>query len=122
MKILTSYYSKLENIDTTGMVLVRISQTQPDGITEKIYECKELYPDWKLIRAYKNGDVDPEEYKQEYSKQLTNKLRQKLLKRFEILCKKDRADTVVLLCWEYPMNFCHRQIAGPWLSKDCKEL
>lgn len=121
MRILTSYYNKI-NEEFVDAVLVRISRTQPKDFTEEVYECKELYPDWELINLYKSGDIDEEDYKHQYSKQLTNKLRSKLLKRFERLCESHNTDTVILLCWEHPKNFCHRHIAGPWLSETCKEL
>jgi hypothetical protein len=104
----TSYYfsNKIQNKDLN---LVRISNSYPTKIvwfqTVRIY--KPLCPNWDLIQKYKTNKISKEEYEQIYSKFLN------LLDPMEVYA--DLGENAILLCWERPGVFCHRQIVAKWI-------
>jgi hypothetical protein len=74
----------------------------------KIY--KPLAPPKNLVFDYKKGKITKEDYIEKYNKQL-EKLDPK--KVYE-----DLKEDAILLCWEAPGKFCHRQLVAKWLEQN----
>lgn len=121
MRILTSYYAKVRDIDTSKCVLIRISASQPQWFTNKIYPCADLYPSWELINGIKNGEITEEEYMAEYSMIFTDQNKDAILDGIKHVCELEGVDVAILVCWEGIGKFCHRHGAGAWLDPNCVE-
>lgn len=120
MKIFTSYYSKVDSIDQEQYTLIRISSSKPEWLVgRRIIDMPVLYPHWDIINAWKNHEISWEEYTKRYYAQLNNVPKHDILSKLEDL---SGGKDVVLLCWEGAGKPCHRQLIGPWLGLDVKEL
>lgn len=78
---------------------------------------RSLIPPWYLVKAYKNGLINKEQYTEVYKKKILDII--------------DWADLVndleqtVLLCWCKPNEFCHRHLVRDFLNRNgiiCIEL
>lgn len=121
MELYTSYYARVSRANTDGYALIRISASMPKWFTKEIFPCSDLYPDWKLLTAYKNGQITEEEYTAEYMETIKRKSKQSILDGFEAVCKVKGVDKIILVCWEGPHDFCHRHLAGNYLDENCVE-
>ena len=71
INVWTSYYSKISRIANDNMLLIKVSNTQPDWFTQQYYEFDvEVAPPWNLINEYKNNQIDYHTFKLEYEKVL----------------------------------------------------
>ena len=102
--IFTSYYANMKNIEGN---VASISNTQPYGIN--IHQVNEFVPNTKLVKSYKDGNIDEKEYNKLYMLQLN------LLHNSKQLLQK--IDNTTLFCYEKPTDFCHRIILRKWLAK-----
>ena len=107
----TSYFAKSHR-DPNAVAIVAFC---PDWYKGKRYPP--LAPPWSLVAAYKKtGDKDA--YEEAYLKQvLSNITPEKVMK--------DLGNDAILLCYENPVEFCHRHIVADWLNAsgfDCEEL
>jgi len=80
----------------------------PSGWTGKIY--KKLAPTERLFFDIKRQNITREEYIHRYNTEILDKLDPNEV--YEEL--KDN----VLLCWEPPDKFCHRQLVAEWIYKN----
>ena len=109
--IYTSYYGKLNKIDTEKYSPINIAGKQPDGVS--LPTCKELVPPKSLVFDYKDGKIKKSEYVYKYNEQLDK------LTVIDVLGKlMTMADgkTPVLMCYERPEAFCHRQLVLWWIK------
>jgi hypothetical protein len=103
--IYTSYYSKVKSLDIPKERLYSISNAS--FYKDKVYDP--LVPPWELVNKYKQGKINEREYFQIYKKEVLSKLNaQKVVS--------DLGYGAVLLCFEKPSDFCHRQIVAKWLE------
>ncbi len=108
MIINTSYFGQIKKISNP----VSISSSSPQWYTGPTY--KPLAPDWWLVKAYKNGVLDEEAYKEVYFKQLSKLDMNKVLKEIQKLYPKE--NEITLLCYEKPDDFCHRHLVADWFN------
>lgn len=110
--IYTGYFTKHAKLNNA----VSIALYTPKAI--KIPSYKPLMPTKQILFKYKNdADYTEEMYRNEYYKNVLNKLDPK-----EIY---SALDEHVLLCYEKSNDFCHRHIIAEWLNGNgysCKEL
>ena len=94
--------------------LIRISVSYPKNIKwiqERSRVYKSLCPEWDLVQQYKNGKISEKEYVLLYCKNNLDVLDpQKVYN--------DLGNDAILLCWEKPGIFCHRQIVARWFKKE----
>lgn len=112
MKYYTSYYSKVARIDTSKLLLVKISASAPDWFKKELYSFGEAVPSWQLITAYKTGNMTSMQYEDVYGKQLDDININAYKNEFERICAEKGYEGVVFLCWEGPKKFCHRYTCG----------
>jgi uncharacterized protein (DUF488 family) len=98
----TSYFAK-SGKDPNAVSIVAY---QPKWYHGRHYEP--LAPPWSIVRLYKNGDIDEEEYEFMYRRQILDNLDPKQV-------MKDLGNEAILLCYEPPNEFCHRHITAQWL-------
>lgn len=88
---------------------ISIANSAPDFYKGPTY--RPLVPPWKLVKNYKEGNLDEEGYTDEYYEQLMKLGPQEVYDDlFEI-----HGENPVLLCWEPAGEFCHRRIVAEWL-------
>ncbi|NTV60604.1 MAG: DUF488 domain-containing protein [Chlorobiaceae bacterium] len=106
MHIYTGYFAKLQTYTAAGLVPVGIALRPPAwyhgaSLKNLAPTAKMLYmKDWEYIPAYREGVLGflhPEQVKDA----------------LEQFAKHD--EDVVLLCFEKPAEFCHRQLVAKWL-------
>ncbi len=111
--IYTSYFANHRNLDQS-LVHVSVARRAPKWFKGPSHPA--LAPTKDLLWRYKNGRISPDGYREEFMAQL-----EKLEVRFVgKLCSGE-----VLLCWEGPGKFCHRELVREWLVKygfDCEEV
>lgn len=120
INVWTSYYSKISRIANDNMLLIKVSNTQPDWFTQQYYEFDvEVAPPWNLINEYKNNQIDYHTFKLEYEKVLQGRFSpSRLVNDLEILCGMTGTNNVFLLCWEKDGNECHRTALAEFLNLD----
>ena len=122
MELYTSYYSKVANMDTSDYVLIQVSVSKPKWFNKQVYECKALYPEWRIVDDFKNGRITEEEYLKQYNADKTPDLVREIRQWIIDILHKENKDKAILLCWEGKDKFCHRHRAGQLLTCECKEL
>ena len=120
MKIYTSYYANIKNLDEDEFTFISISRTRPQWLTGvTIYDLPVLHPHCDLLTNWKMGNITWKEYAKYYMAQLRLVNPKDVYQR---LCELSNDKDVVLLCWEGRDKPCHRHLIGPWLGQDVKEI
>lgn len=110
--IYTSYFASKKWRDKKAVSIARYT---PKGIVVDGYPV--LYPPADLLWAYKQGQINQEQYAEWYTKAVLNKINSEVVA--NDLCDK------VMLCYEKSDSFCHRHIVAQWLrynGYECEEL
>jgi uncharacterized protein (DUF488 family) len=106
MKLYTSNYARHAKDPNA----VCISVKAPYWYKGKAYYP--LAPTWELVRAKKAGEIDEKEYTIRYLQLLEDRgLDPKKV-------AEELGDGAIMLCYESPKDFCHRQIVSWWMNKN----
>ena len=108
MKILTSNFSSVKKFPLTRFLPIGIAQWPPKFFTGE--SLKQLAPPDFLIRGYKSGDIDNDEYVLQYNKHILKNLDVPAL--IETLQKMCGQRIPVLCCYEKSGDFCHRNLVA----------
>ena len=100
----TSYFAKSANHPN----VVSIAGKAPTWFKGREY--KKLAPKYWFFAKYKE-DGDKEFYIEQYYKEVLSQLDPKQV--YEEL-----GEDAIILCWEAPNKFCHRNLVAEWLSKE----
>lgn len=122
MRIVTSYYTKLNDLDTTGCIIIQVSQSKPIWFDKEVIPMKEVYPDWDIINGVKDGSITEDEYIKRYDEKLPDSVINSVRNKIEAACKEAGVEIAILTCWEGKSKFCHRHHLGKRLSPECVEL
>lgn len=117
--IYTSYFGNLRNIPK-NIFRIAISRTIPVDHLAPTY--KDLMPTQMDLFTYRTNH-DAAQYANNYRENVLSKLNPDDVAKdlYDLSGGRD----VVLLCYEKPPKFCHRQIVAKWLNDagyPCKEL
>lgn len=110
--IYTSYFASKKWKDKEAISIARYA---PKGITVNGYPA--LYPPADLLWAYKQGQINQEQYTEWYTREVLDKLDPDVVAR--------DLNGKVMLCYEKSGSFCHRYIIAEWLRDNqhqCEEL
>ena len=112
MTFYTSYYANLKNIPKE-YITVSISGDIPDYIKEEVQVWdRRLAPTLDLFNEYKNSPEGPTrelQYVKRFKKEvLNNRDLNEIIKSWNNELKDNK--TYVIMCYETPDEFCHRQI------------
>ena len=122
MKIFTTYYSNLRNVNFTNddVVIVSISRTYPDFVKPTIHYT-DVAPTPYMIGTFKkefktNKKLAIKHYVDDYLKVLKlNKFdANNFLKEYS---EKYKDKLVLLCCYEKPESFCHRHLLSSYIRK-----
>ena len=106
MKIYTSYFANLKNIDK-NIVPISICAKCPPSIN--LPALKILAPSYEILMTYKQ-DKNKEAYTEKYNKQILAPLDpQCIYNNIEAITEGKDA---VLICYEKPESFCHRHLVA----------
>ncbi len=125
MKIYTSYWAKASKAPDNALI-VCVSNTAPTWYQGYyVRPTVNVYPDWSLINAYKNGIITYEQFCVEYRRNLLGTYEAEFIyHEIENQARLHGKDIVVFTCWEKDPNSCHRIELARIVSVDdyCGEL
>lgn len=106
----TSYFA----IDGNNPNAIAISASQPEFYQGPIYNP--LAPPMELVLKVKNGQIDHDQYTEQYFATLRkrNVTPEKVLN--------DIDDQSILLCYEKATDFCHRHLVAQWINQHYDEM
>ena len=99
----------------------RVSRQHPRGRSVQWETLPFLYPDWELLRAYRNNDVDFAALSEQYRQGLDQTCETSIdfiTWLFEVPFLGD----FTLLCFERSGEPCHRMALAQWLLEKVPEL
>lgn len=128
MKIYTSYYGNIKKIKGQTMFFVNIAGYAPQWFKNsnaynfasipELAPRKDWWQEWH-IKFSKNPDSDESVkwYTEKYLSTVLYKMQPyEIVDRLRTICSDDDA-TFILLCYETPDKFCHRQIVKEWFNQ-----
>ena len=107
MKIYTGYYGNMRAY--RDMTCVAISLTVPRWLNSPLPNCRELNPKPYMLH------MEQEQYTVAYNRILDSLSPRQIV---EFLEGVSNGKDVVLLCYEKPGDFCHRQLVAAWMNKN----
>ena len=123
--IYTSYFAKLKSLPK-NIIPISICGKAPDWY--KGLQYKKLAPKYDFFMEWKKNH-DNDYYIEHFQKEVLD-----LLDPFDVICEiedKIRDGRIILspinfalICYEKPLDFCHRHLVADWLNKngiECKE-
>lgn len=110
-----SIYEPLEVIEDGVRLL--ITRYYPRGIKKDKFDCwvRELSPSASLLRNYRLGDYNWEEFKRAFISEMRNN--KDSLERIQALNVQNESIVVTLLCYESQGEHCHRHIVKDAIEK-----
>lgn len=106
MKLYTSYFAKLKELQSKGIIPISIARKPPYWFTGE--QLLWLAPPNWLIK------YPEEEYVPFYKKYILDKFYvAEVIKRLKA---KYRGKEIALLCYEKSTSFCHRHVLAKWLN------
>ena len=109
--IYTSYFANLRNLPTT-ITPISICAFAPKWFNGE--NILQLAPSRELLSDYKTGRCTVLDYWDRYNSETLSKLDPIVL--YNELTAKGTPD-IALLCYETPVDFCHRHILAHWLTQ-----
>ena len=110
MKVFTSCFANLRNIERMGIVPVSISLFPPKDFNGP--KTKTVAPTWEMLNRYKK-DFNKEKYIEDF---------QRILDAVDAkafaweLHRLGGGKDVAMCCFEMPGEFCHRRLVANWLT------
>lgn len=109
----TSYFCnwrKWKQLDAFTVAICRKRPPYMNYDKEGIQELLELAPSEGLLKAYKNGLISKENFRNKFLDELDNVKSSNTLHLIQSLL--DKGVNICLLCFERNEDFCHRQIVA----------
>ena len=128
MELYTSHWRNQDLVHRNDLVPVGISRGVPRGELAKRlpYRYKRLLglaPPSELFELWKAGTVSPEEYTRIYRGHLDSLGPEEVIGQLEKKRVENGGEPLVLLCWCFPGEFCHRRVWADWyLEKTGQEV
>ncbi len=118
------YTSHWRNQDLVGLDVVKvgISRGVPRGKAAKQlpYRYKRipaLFPSSDLLKGWKAHEISPEEYAPVYRRYLDSLGVEEVTGQLKTKSAENGGKPLVLLCWCYPGEFCHRRVWADWYQE-----
>ena len=113
MKIYTSYFGNLRNLDKAGIVAISIARYSPKWFYGPKYVL--VSPTSYML----SSQCSHEEYLRKYADILNGLNPARIV---EEVTRMGRGKDVALCCYEKPGDFCHRHLLSEWLVKNGYEV
>ena len=108
--IYTGCFSEIKKYEQAGLTPVSIAGYAPEDY--KGIQFKTLAPKYSWWKEWHDKKLSNDWYKTKYQETVLDKLNPKVIaNRLQAFGEK-----VVLLCYEHPNEFCHRQLVANWLT------
>jgi len=127
MELYTSHWRN-QDLASLDVVPVGISRGVPRGklANELPYRYKRLpalFPSSDLLKRWLASAIDPEEYTRVYRGYLDSLGPEAVTGQLEKKSADNEGKPLVLLCWCWPGDFCHRKVWADWhLEKTGQEV
>lgn len=117
MKIYTSYFAKIKELEKNDIIPISICGKCPDWY--KGLQYKKLAPKYGFFMEWKKNH-DNDYYIQHFNDEVLSKLdiNEVIKDILELLPECARGKDIVLICYEKPSDFCHRHLVAEWLTKN----
>lgn len=121
MKIYTSYFANIENLEANNIYPVAICNKVPSFF--KGPNLESVAPSNSILYEFKDSEktsADVERYTQRYINEVLCVYRfhpEYLTNLLEFFSQQEGDKDVALLCYERPEDFCHRHILARWLNE-----
>ena len=107
MRIYTGYFAKIKTYIKDGLFPVSIALSQAKWIENKIPEYRKLNPRYNML------SMDEYKYMEAFDEILYRLSQCEVIKDLERI---SNGENLVLICWEKPEEFCHRELVAEWLN------
>ena len=107
--IYTGYFARMKYYKGPCYSIARYT---PKGIN--CGHCAYFYPTKELLDDWKQGKITQEQYIERYKSETLDKININHLK----CALSKHYEDIYLLCYEKPMDFCHRHIVAKWLREE----
>ena len=114
MKIYTSYFSNIPNLEKAGIACCAICLKVPAFFEGP--NLASVAPSGSILMDHKR-DHDDKKYKERYINEILCAYRFHPEYITEFLEKISGGRDVALLCYERPEDFCHRHILAEWMNE-----
>jgi uncharacterized protein (DUF488 family) len=114
MKIYTSYFAKIKELQAAGIVTVSIARHNLRWASAD-YQMKELAPSTPKMES-------ETEYRILFEEILNQLDTNRILSKLKVICQEEGKSEIALICYERPADFCHRQLVADWLNNDIDTL
>lgn len=102
---------------------MQVSNSRPRWFEGDVLELYLMYPEWSLVRDYKDGKITPMEYVERYVAACTEDKVQQSIVMINDYAIAHNKSKVILVCWEGPGKFCHRYKCSYILTGlQCEEI
>lgn len=109
--IYTGHYGGPQKV-SGSIVKVQVSNSTPVPVDIRF---EKAIPDWAfIVKPYKDGEIDKEEYERRYREQL-DKFGENIIGVVEYF--NSTGKDYILLCYEKPGDFCHRHILSAFINE-----
>lgn len=113
--IYTSYFGNYKNFPAEGYI-IGVTRWPPGDVEN----CIDLAPSEKLLRQFKNKEIDEFIFKLKYINEL-NQLNKEKYRKY-LFDLEQVYHNIILCCYEKSNEFCHRHILAEWLNLNIKEI
>lgn len=109
MKIYTSYFGQLKNIEKDNIIPIAICRYLPKYYNGLVYQ--KVAPSEDILNTCRSSH-------NEYMNRFTNEILFKLnpIDVIKDIAKLSNKQDLCLLCYETPEKFCHRHLVAKWLN------
>ena len=114
MKIYTSYFSNIPNLEKAGIVCCAICLKVPSFFDGP--NLASVAPSGSILMEHKKSH-DDSRYKERYISEILCAYRFHPEYITDFIEKLGNGKDVALLCYERPEDFCHRHILAEWLNE-----
>ncbi|MGI0006740.1 MAG: DUF488 domain-containing protein [Nitrosotalea sp.] len=113
-----SIYKPKEDSDGTRVLITRF---YPRGVRKDHFDewVRALAPSVELLKGYKEGKVDQEQFKTQFYSQIYSNTDS--LEAIQTISKIARHSNVTLLCYEKDGDFCHRYLVNSLIMNEIKD-
>ncbi len=111
--IYTGYFARMKNYKGKTASIARF--IPPSLKCNMRLNC--FYPSVNLLQDYKNGNVTEQEYTKRYRTETLDKIDKEWLRSI-LYTYEGKDENLYLLCYEKPMDFCHRHLVAQWLREE----
>ncbi len=113
-----SIYKPKEDSDGTRVLITRF---YPRGVRKDHFDewVRALAPSVELLKGYKEGKVDQEQFKIQFYSQIYSNTDS--LEAIQTISEIARHSNVTLLCYEKDGDFCHRYLVNSLIMNEIKD-